>query len=234
MKRFVFAEKLVLALAFAALPSTLVYAQPRPEARQDRRELRQDQRELRQDQRATNDDRRDARRYAMLLAEFDQASASRLPPRIMEIDRRVMAAIANEIRESNREVVQKGNEAARSQNEVRREQREVGRDVARGQPYQAADDRRDVRDDRRDARDDRRDAQREMGENNRLRAIQQEYTTLANRMEPPSLSRKRALIVELNAMAAAELREDHREKREDRREMREDRRELREDRRQAH
>lgn len=228
-------KRLALVLVVAsAVPATSAFAQPRPEQRQDRRELRQDNKELRQDNRATRDDIRDARRYAMLLQAFDQAVASRQPPAMMDIDRRVMAAIEGEMRESNREVVQKGAEAARSQNEVRNDRREVGRDNLRGQPVQAADDRRDLRDDRRDAKDDRRDARREMGENNRIRAIQQEYASLANRLEPPAVSRKRALIVELNVMASKEIREDVKEKREDVKEKREDRRELREDRRQGH
>lgn len=227
MRRFA----LVLALA---VPATVASAQPRPEVRQDRRELRQDNRELRQDNRAMRDDLRDARRYAMLLSTFDQAVASRQPPAMMDIDRRVMAAIEGEVRESNREVMQKGAEAQRSQNEVRGDRREIARDNWRGQPGQAAGDRRDLRDDRRDARDDRRDVHREMGENNRIRAIQQEYGSLANRLDPPAVNRKRALIVELNVMANRELREDVKEKREDMRERREDRRELREDRRQGY
>jgi hypothetical protein len=237
---------LAYALSFTLLPSALsislamtlsaapASAQPRLEQRQDRRELRQDHKEIRQDQRAVRDDMRDARRFANLLAAFDQASATRNPAQISDVDRRVLAAIEGEVRESSREVAQKGAEAARSQGEVRRDRREVGRDVARNQPGQAADDRRDLRDDRRDARDDRRDARREMIDNGRLRAIQQEYTSLANLADPQSLGRKRGLLVELNNMAAAEIREDRREIREDRREIREDRRELREDRRQGH
>lgn len=225
-------RRLAIVLALA-VPATVASAQPRPEVRQDRRELRQDNREIRQDNRAMRDDIRDARRYSMLLSIFDQAVASRQPPAMMDVDRRVMAAIEGEVRESNREVMQKGAEAGRSQNEVRADRREVGRDNMRGQPFRAADDRRDLRDDRRDARDDRQDARREMGENNRIRIIQQEYGSLANRLDPPAVNRKRALIVELNIMANREIREDMKEKREDVREKREDRRELREDRRQG-
>lgn len=222
-----------LVFAVSSLMPALALAQPRGEIRQDKRELRQDRREIRQDQRQIADDRRDAQRFAQLLAAFDQARASGQPAAMASIDQRVQAAIAGEINESNREVVQKGAEAARSQNEVGRSRREVGRDVGRGQPVRAADDRRDLRDDRRDSRDDRRDAQREVIDNNRLRALQSQYAALAGRFDPPSLDRKRALLVTLNGLAAAELAGDRRENREDRRELREDRREIREDRRQG-
>lgn len=220
------------ALSVALLP-TLATAQPRPEVRQDRREIRQDQREVRQDQRQLRDDRRDARRYATLLAEFDQARAAGQPAAMAALDQRIQAAIAGEIRESNREVAQKGAEAARSQAEVGRDRREVGRDVVRGQPVRAADDRRDLRDDRRDAADDRRDAGRERFDNARLRSMQEQYAAAAGRMDPPSIERKRQILVQLNVMAQQELAGDRREIREDRRETREDRRELREDRRQG-
>lgn len=220
---------LALAPALFASPAT---AQPRRELRQDRRELRQDQREVRQDQRQLQDDIRDARRYANLLAAFDQARATNQPGAMAAIDQRVQAALASEIAESNREVVQKGNEAVRSQAEVGRSQKEVRGDVVRGQPVRAADDRRDLRDDRRDARDDRRDAAREMMDNSRLRSLHEQYSSLVGRFDPPTMERKRGILVTLNGMAGAELRQDHKEIREDRREQREDRRELREDRRQ--
>ena len=72
-----------------------------------------------------------------------------------------------------------------------------------------------------------------MGENNRLRALHQEYSGLMNRLDPPAVSRKRAILVDLNRLASAEVRGDVKEKREDVKEKREDRRELREDRRQG-
>lgn len=224
---------LTTALVGGSLIPAIAAAQPRPELRQDRREIRQDRRELNQDHRQLADDRRDARRFAILLGAFDQARASGQPAAMASIDQRVLGAISGEIAESNREVVQKGAEAARSQNEAGRSRRELGRDVVRGQPVRAADDRRDLRDDRRDAADDRRDARREVIDNNRLRALHAEYSGLTARFDPPAQERKRAILVSLNAMAAAELAGDHREIREDRRETREDRRELREDRRQG-
>lgn len=221
-----------LVFAVSGLLPALAFAQPRGELQKDRREVRQDQREVRQDQRQLADDRRDAQRFAVLLRSFDQARASGQPAAIASIDQRVQAAIADEINESNREVVQKGAEAARSQAEVGRGRREVGRDVVRGQPGRAADDRRDLRDDRRDANDDRRDARRESIDNSRLRSLQSQYAALAGRFDPPSMDRKRSVLVTLNGLAAAELAGDHREIREDHRETREDRREIREDRRQ--
>ncbi len=221
-----------LVFAVSGLIPALALAQPRGEIRQDKREVRQDKREVRQDQRQLADDRRDAQRFAVLLRDFDQARASGQPAAIASIDQRVQGAIAGEINESNREVVQKGAEAARSQSEVGRSRREVGRDVGRGQPVRAADDRRDLRDDRRDVNDDRRDARRESIDNNRLRDLQSQYAALAGRFDPPSMERKRAVLVTLNGLAAAELAGDHKEIREDRRETREDRREIREDRRQ--
>lgn len=219
-----------LALALCLFPA-LAAAQPRPQLRQDRREIRQDQREVRQDQRQLADDRRDARRFANLLAAFDQARAGG-PAALAPIDQRVIAALNAEIAESNREAGQKQAEAGRSQAEVGRSRRELGGDVARGQPVRAADDRRDLRDDRRDAADDRRDARREIMDNARLRALHGEYSSLVNRPDPASVDRRRNILVELNRMAAAEIREDKREVREDKRETREDKRELREDRRQ--
>lgn len=225
-------QSILLGLGLILVP-TLASAQPMPERRQDRRELRQDQREVRQDQRQMQDDIRDARRYAMLLTAFDQARASGQPGQLVAIDQRVQAALNAEINESNREAAQKQAEAARSQGEVRRDRREVGRDVRQGRPVQGADDRRDLRDDRRDVRDDRRDAQQEIRENNRLRALAQSWAGLMGRMDPASLNQKRAILADLNALAAHEIREGREEIREDRREKREDRRELREDRRQG-
>jgi hypothetical protein len=219
-----------LALALSLFPA-LAAAQPRPQVRQDRREIRQDQREVRQDQRQLADDRRDARRYANLLAAFDQAKAGP-PGALAAVDQRVIAALNAEIAESNREAGQKQAEAGRSQLEAGRGRRELAGDVARGQPVRAADDRRDLRDDRRDARDDRRDANRELMDNARLRALHQEYSALMARPDPASVERRRNILVDLNRMAAAEIREGQRELREDKRELREDRRELREDRRQ--
>ena len=176
------------ALALSLIP-VAAHAQRRPEMRQDKREVRQDQREVRQDQRQLADDRRDARRYANLLAAFDQARASAQPQAMAGIDQRVQTALNAEINESNREVAQKGAEANRSQAEVGRGRREVGRDVVRGQPGRAADDRRDLRDDRRDANDDRRDARRESIDNSRLRSLQSQYAALAGRFDPPLLQR---------------------------------------------
>lgn len=220
-----------LAFALLLLPS-FAAAQPRPQVRQDRREIRQDQREVRQDQRQLADDRRDARRFANLLTAFDQARAGG-PAALAQVDQRVLAALNAEIAESNREAGQKQAEAARSGAEVGRGRRELAGDVARGQPVKAADDRRDLRDDRRDARDDRGDARREMMDNARLRALHQEYSGLMARPDPASVERRRAILVDLNRMAAAEIAGDRREIREDKREIREDRRELREDRRQG-
>jgi len=221
-----------LALVLSVCPA-LSSAQPRRELRQDRREIQQDRREVRQDQRQLADDRRDAQRYANLLAAFDQARASGQPAALAALDQRVQAALANEVAESNRELMQKGAEAARSQAEVGRSRREVGRDVGRGQPVRAADDRRDLRDDRRDAADDHRDARREAMDNNRLRALQGQYGALVGRFDPPAVDQKRGILVQLNIMAQAELAEGRREIREDRRELREDKVERREDRRQG-
>jgi hypothetical protein len=68
-------------------------------------------------------------------------------------------------------------------------------------------------------------------DNARLRALHQEYSGLMARPDPASVERRRAILVDLNRMAAAEIAGDRREIREDKREIREDRRELREDRR---
>lgn len=227
-------KTLAIALGFAlTLPVAVSSAQPRRELRQDNRELRQDNRELRQDKAAAMDDLRDARRYQILLGQFDQAVAARNAGALAGVEARVLAAITGEINESNREMVQKGNEAARSQNEVGRSRNEVVRDNMRGQPVRAADDRRDLRDDRRDARDDRRDAARETNENNRLRAMHAEYSGLLNRLDPPAVGRKRQILVDLNLIAQKEIRDNRKEIQEDRREKREDIRERREDRRQG-
>jgi hypothetical protein len=207
------------------------HAQPGPGVRQDRREVRQDAREIRQDGRQLNDDVRDARRMEVLLQAFDAARATRQPARIVEVDRRVQAAIEVELRESGRELAQKQGEAARSGREVGQERREVGRDIAAGRPGRAAGDVRDLRDDRRDARDDRRDVRQEAVSANRLQGIQREYNALAGRLDPRSVDRRRALIAELVQMQRHEAAGDVREQREDRRELHEDRRERREDRR---
>jgi hypothetical protein len=63
----------------------------------------------------------------------------------------------------------------------------------------------------------------------RRRSIAQEYRGLMNRVDAPSLDRKRTLLVELIGIARAEVRQDKQETREDHKELREDRRETRED-----
>jgi hypothetical protein len=149
----------------------------------------QDRHEMRQDRRELRDDRRDLAWYRDLLARYDSARTRRDRFALRAIEDEVSSALARELRESRVEL-------ARSEREVRQEWREG--------------DRQGMNDDLRDRHDDRRDLRR-------IAAIDREFTSLRGRMDRRGLERKRTLIVELNRLAQAELREDHRERREDRR-----------------
>lgn len=149
----------------------------------------EDRREMGQDRRELRDDRRDLRWYRDLLARYDTARTRRDRFALRAVEDEVSSALARELRESRIEL-------ARSDREVRQEWREG--------------DRHGMNDDLRDRHDDRRDLRR-------IAAIDREFTSLRGRMDRRGLERKRTLIVELNRLAQAELREDHRERREDRR-----------------
>ena len=162
----------------------------------------------------------DLRWMQELLARFDGARARRDLRALRAIEQDVSRTLAHEEREARLEVMNARGEVQRARGEAAVEQREErwerdGRGDVR-------DDRRDLRDDRRDLRDNRRDARR-------VAAIRSDFSRLQGRIDRRSLERKRAMLVELNVMAKAELREDRRELGEDRRELREDRRETRED-----
>ena len=210
MTRAVLAAAIVLALPAAAGAQL---ARDHAERAQDRRELGQDRRELARD-------RHDLRWMQELLARFDGARARRDLRALRAIEQDVSRTLAHEEREARLEVMNARGEVQRARGEAAVEQREERweRDGRRD----VRDDRRDLRDDRRDLRDDRRDARR-------VAAIRSDFSRLQGRMDRRSLERKRAMLVELNVMAKAELREDRRELGEDRRELREDRRETRED-----
>jgi hypothetical protein len=193
--------RLVLAAAalLAALPFTASAQVPA-----ERREIRHDRHEL-------ADSRWDVAQMQRLLARWDEARARRSTRALRAVEDDVDKALERELAESRAELM-------RSRAELRRDARDDRRDDHRD----LRDDRRDVRDDRRDLRDDRRDMRR-------VEAVRAEMHALRGRMNPRSLDRKRALLVELTQMSFAELREDRGELREDRGELREDRREFRGD-----
>ena len=195
----------------------------------DRMEKAQDRQEVRQDARQTVDDRLDVAKLEATLGELDRARATRRPAEVAAVDRRVMELMRAEAFESRMEMAQKANEVRKDNGEVRTDRREVRQDVAAGMPGKTVNDTRDMRDDRRDKRDDQRDLAKEQMQDARRRAITQEYRGLVNRVDQPSLDRKRALLVELIGLAKNEVRQDRQETREDHKELREDRRETRED-----
>ena len=156
-------------------------------------------------------------REALGLSRVQIAERTKIPERhLLAIEQDVTRTLANEEREARLEVMEARGELQRARAEAAAERREGEWDR-----HDLRDDRRDLRDDRRDLRDDRRDARR-------IAAIRDDFSRLQGRMDGRSLDRKRALLVELNQLARAELHEDRRELGEDRRELREDRREMRE------
>ncbi len=217
----------LLALVLTSAAAGSAHAQ----VARDRQEKAQDRREIAQDQRQIADDANDIRHLQILIGRFDRARATGNAVELQAVDNEVRRVVAIELQEGRREQAQKNAEVARSAGEVRSERREVGRDVRNGRPGAAARDRRDARDDRRDLRDDVRDAQKESAQNQRRYNIAVELNGLAGRLDPPSLERKRTLMVQLLREAGIEYRESVKEANEDRKELREDRRETREDRR---
>lgn len=213
-------------VAALALP-TVAHAQQRPPVGQG-----QDKRELAQDRRETRDDARDARRLGELIRRMDEGRAKNDGVALGVLWGDIRDYVRSELAEGRVEVGRDRAEVARSNAEVKGARRELVRDVAQGRGDVAtADDARDLRDDRRDLRDDQADAQRTARRHARRREIAQELQGLHGKVDDATLTRTRGLLVELQKLNGAELREDVRETREDRRELREDRREEREDRR---
>ena len=200
----------MLRLTLLCALATTASADPRSNAREkaaDARELRTDRREMR-------DDLADARRLQVLLDRFDAARAKPDPAALAVIDGEMVTLARRETREDAVEV-------GKDVRELRRDRREIRHDVREG---------KDARDDRHDRRDDRRDLAVEAANHAKRKVIAQRLIALAGKQDVPSLDAKRGALVELIAMARAEIRQDVVEKREDRRERREDRRERREDR----
>ena len=201
--------------------------------RRDRAEKPVDHRALRQDARQSRDDWRDAAALGQLLQRFDAARAAN--------DVAGLAAVQNELRRRTKaELAEGAKEKSLDAQELRQDRREkasdrheLAKDAVQGKPVQAVDDRRVLRDDRRDLRDDRRDLAQESAAQARVRALDAELAGLVGKVDLPSLDRTRAVIVELQGLAAKEVGQNGQERREDRRELREDRRETREDRRQT-
>jgi hypothetical protein len=218
-----------VAMALAVAGGLAAQAAFAGDVARDRMEKAGDRQELRQDARQTMDDRLDVAKLEATLAEMDRARAARRPAEVSLVDRRVMELMRQEAFESRFEMAQKAGEVRKDGAEMRSDRREVRQDVAAGMPGKTANDTRDLRDDRRDKRDDQRDLAREQIQASRRYQIAQEYRGLMNRVDQPSMDRKRVLLVELIGIARNEVRQDRQEAREDRKELREDRRETRED-----
>lgn len=197
----------------------------------DRMQKAQDRREIRTDKAQRFDDWRDLNRLQGVLAKFDAARARQDFAGLNAAEAELRALIAREVSEGQAELAQAKAEVRRDTREVRSENRDVRNDLAQGKTGQAMNDIHDKRDDLRDRRDDIRDAKVERAELVRVRGIGVEMQTLAGRVDPWSLNRKRALIGELIDLSKREMAQDRREIHEDHRELREDRRETREDRR---
>lgn len=218
--------KTLVLMAVSCCLATTAQAQ----VRRDRAEKGADRRALRQDHREKADDRADVARLAGLLARFDAARSSSDQAGLSAVNAELKNIIEGEVRESRWESAKDRQELRQDNRELRADRREVGQD--RGRPLAAADDRHDLRDDRRDRRDDVRDVAAESATRQRVMAIGSQLAALGGAHDNGSLDKTRALIVELQRLAAGELAADRQETREDRRELKEDRRELREDRRQ--
>lgn len=209
---------LILALGGAfIIPASAAAQSKSKERRQDRRELKQDRRERR-------DDRLDHARLKAALADFDRARRSRSKVGLDSVDARLRKMLREEAREGRKEIRRDRREKNRSQREVRKETRERRDHARQGKPGAVAKDTRDIRDDRRDARDDRRDLLEEKASHAKRQRIRSKLAPLYGKYDRKSLRAKRALIVDLVAMAKVEMRHNRRETREDRRELREDRR----------
>ncbi|HEY8206950.1 MAG TPA: hypothetical protein VIG99_05695 [Myxococcaceae bacterium] len=218
-----------VAMALAVAGGFTAQAAFAGEVARDRMEKAQDRQEMRQDGRQAMDDRLDVAKLEATLAELDRVRSRPRPMEVAMVDRKAMELMRAEAMESRMEMAQKAGEVRKDNAELRSDHREVRQDTGMGMPVKAANDTRDLRDDRRDKRDDQRDLAKEQIQASRRHQIAVEYRGLVNRIDRPSMDRKRALLVELIGIARTEVRGDHQEMREDHREMREDRREIRED-----
>lgn len=182
-------NRISTALLAALLLSGSAYAQHRGHV-PDRHEKRQDVREVR-------DDRRDLAELEDVLAQFDRARARRSEHQLAAVDSRLRALLREELHENRVELAKEKAEARRSERDVRH-----------------ADNRWERRESVREAREDRRDVRVASQMLEQRQRIARELASLAGRMHPTELNRKRALIVELIDLARRELRESQKEVRE--------------------
>lgn len=206
MSRF-FSKRTLVAFLFCAgaahaqLPAR---GQPARPAVSERREMR--------------DDLRDARAAHELLNRYDTAFARKDQRALRQLDQNALSLIQDELRESRWESVRAHREVRQSEQELHNSRIEYTRSPGRADALHArADDRRDLR-------DDRRDAAMEHADRARVQRIQSDFLALRHRYDFRSVSRKRALLVELTERSHWELNTNARERQEDRRERREDRR----------
>ncbi len=226
---------LILLLAISLLIVSSI-VDPDPAAAQavrNQAERVQDRQQLRQDKQATLDDTGDLALLERLLNRFDTASEKQDQAALKTIDATLLAALEQELHESQHEVQLAEKEVRQGKREIRSDRREQRKNRKKGASRRVkADDRRDLRDDKRDLRDDERDLDREQARRETVQEIERSYSKLLGKYDAKSLQKKRALIVRLLGDARSEIIENVAETKEDRAELREDRREAREDRRQ--
>jgi len=213
MKRFV-----LTSIFCFGMTSTVLAAPPTP------REKAGDRQAIREDRREGAADRWDTARLVALLDGYRVARAGGNAAQLADLDRRFMAELAIELRESHVEVAEKGQEAGDSRREVREERREVRRDVVDGKPVKTLRDAKDLADDKRDRNDDKRDRQVEVASLVQKQGLRDRYQTLLGRFEPAATGTKLGLIEAAVALARSEVQGDVQERREDQGEKREDRR----------
>lgn len=210
---------------FAMISSANAFANPARGAM----EISYNNIETSQDQAQANDDRHDFNQLDRLMRRLDRAAATNNIPVIHSVDKDLRYLLARELTEARNEIAAARAELARSGSEVRTERREVAYNNANGAtPGARVDDRQDLRDDKRDRIDDRNDlAFKEQMQARRV-ALANELNVLYGRVDPRSVSRKRAILNDLKQLALVEMQQNAREYHEDQAERREDRREARE------
>lgn len=205
------AALLTLSLFFA----TSALAAPPAEVRSDHQQLADDRHDLR-------DDPRDFHAIESIVDRWHDARARGDKAAERAADDALFAWVKREIEESRHEVHEDAAELAGSRREAHRSNARRGSTPRTGRAaHRANDDARDRADDRQDLNQSKRDYARMKVIAAELRELQPHFA--AGTAGPPAAQRKSALLRELQAMSAAELREDHEERVEDRRELREDR-----------
>lgn len=220
-------KRLLSILPFFGLAVTLMAQQPI----RNTVERTQDRNQIAKDQATIDRDKSELAQFQAYKAGLQAAVTNGNVGVAHGQHQKLVAAMQQEIQQSEAKTVGSANEVRQSGSEVRSDNREVRRDNANGRPVAAAADRADRRDDRGDKIDDRGDlAERKarLARQREILAIFQGINVQNGGMA--AISAKLNLLDEFEQTMVRDMNENREELQEDRGEIREDRRETREDR----